>query len=232
VYFPAEDGWGLVNNTQGYFRTRKPSRHLSTYTDLPEPPKGRPPEDYAFPQTLHKALTDPYRKKWKEAIENEHSQIKKRKVYDVVHPPPGAKIMDSKWVFVVKYNVDKTVDKFKARLCAKGFTSIPGVHHNETFAPTVSYAAARLMFALATTCNAEIDQMDVSGAFLYGDLEEEIYMRPPPGLEEPDGKVWRLRKSLYGLKQAPRTWSKALQKVLLDEGFVQSKVEPTLYILH
>jgi hypothetical protein len=73
--------------------------------------------------------------------------------------------------------------------------------------------------------------MDVSGAFLYGDLEEEIYMRPPPGLEEPDGKVWRLRKSLYGLKQAPRTWNKALHKVLLQEGFVQSRVEPTLYVL-
>jgi len=87
------------------------------------------------------------------------------------------------------------------------------------------------MFALAATCNAEIDQMDVSGAFLYGDLEEEIYMRPPPGLEEPDGKVWKLRKSLYGLKQAPRTWSKALHKVLLKEGFVQSRVEPTLYVL-
>ena len=232
VYYPAEGGWGFIYNTQGYTRPRKPSKHLSTYTDLPEPPKGRPPEDYEFPQTLHKALTDPYRKKWKEAIEKEHGQIKERRVYEVVKPPPGAKIMDSKWVFVVKYNVDKTVDKFKARLCAKGFTSIPGVHHNETFAPTASYAAARMMFALAATCNAEIDQMDVSGAFLYGDLDEEIYMRPPPGLEEPDGKVWRLGKSLYGLKQAPRTWNKALQKVLFEEGFVQSKIEPTLYILH
>ena len=119
-------------------------------------------------------------------------------------PPLGAKIMDSKWVFVVKYNVDKSVDKFKARLCVKGFTSIEGIHHNETFAPTAPYAAARLMFALGACANAEIHQMDVSGAFLYGNLEEEIYMLPPPGLEEPDGKVWRLKKSLYGLKQAPR----------------------------
>ena len=74
--------------------------------------------------------------------------------------------------------------------------------------------------------------MGVSGAFLYGDLEEEIYMRPPPGLEEPDGRVWRLIKSLYGLKQARRVWGKALHKVLLKEGFVQSKIEPTLYVLH
>ena len=110
--------------------------------------------NYDFPQTLHKALTKPYRKKWKEAIEKEHGQIKQRKVNDIVHPPPGVKIMDSKWVFVVKYNVDKTINTFKARLCAKGFTSIPEVHHNKTFAPTASYAAVRLMFALPATCNA------------------------------------------------------------------------------
>jgi hypothetical protein len=230
AYFPNERCYGIVHSVLRY--ERKISKHLDTYTNLPEPPSGPMPEGYEFPPTLHKALNDPYAKKWKEAIVKEHNQIRERGVYEVVRAPPGAKIMDSKWVFVVKFNVDKTIDKFKARLCAKGFSSIPGVHHNETFAPTASLAAARLMFALGATCNAEIEQMDVSGAFLYGDLEEEIYMRPPPGLEEPDGKVWRLKKSLYGLKQAPRTWCKALQKVLIEEGFVASKIEPTLYILH
>jgi len=224
---------GNANSTYANYRRFKPTRHLSTYTDLPEPPPGNfTPEGYQFPGTLHKALTDPYAKRWLVAIEKEHKQIKDKGVYEVVTPPPGAKIMDSKWVFVVKYNVDKTVDKFKARLCVKGFTSIPGIHHNETFAPTAPYAAARLMFALGTCANAEIHQMDVSGAFLYGTLEEEIYMMPPPGLEEPDGRVWRLRKSLYGLKQAPRVWSKVLQRVLLDNGFIQSRIEPTLYTLH
>ena len=229
---PLKNSTGSANATYADYRRWKPSRHISTYVNLPDPPAGNhTPEGYTFPATLHQALTDPYSKKWLVAIEKEHGQIKEKGVYEIVEPPPNAKIMDSKWVFVVKYNIDKSVDKFKARLCAKGFSSIPGIHHNETYAPTAPLAAARLMFALGAGSDAEIHQMDVSGAFLYGDLEEEIYMLPPPGLEEPDNKVWKLKKSLYGLKQAPRVWHKMLHSVLTNEGFKQSKIEPTLYIL-
>jgi hypothetical protein len=75
----------------------------------------------------------------------------------------------------------------------------------------------------------EIHQMDVTTAFLYGDLEEEIYMDVPPGIPNPDNKVWRLRNSLYGLKQAPRVWYKKLHEKLCDLGFCRSSVDHSIY---
>lgn len=71
--------------------------------------------------------------------------------------------------------------------------------------------------------------MDVSGAFLYGPIEEDIYMTPPEGYEEPDGKVWKLEKALYGLKQAPRQWNLKLTEVLTSLSFKQSCLDPSLY---
>lgn len=139
--------------------------------------------------------------------------------------------MGTKWVLVRKTKVDGSLDKFKGRICVQGFTSIPGIHHFETFAPTASSSAARLFFAVACMKDWDVDQLDVSGAFLYATLEEEIYCRPPQGFEDPQGRVWKLKKSLYGLKQAPREWIAKLSSVLKAAGFVQSKVEPSLFIL-
>jgi hypothetical protein len=75
--------------------------------------------------------------------------------------------------------------------------------------------------------------MDVSAAFLYGPLTEDIYVRPPDGVEDPEGRnrVWKLRKALYGLKQAPRHWNSKLHEVLTSEGFSQSPFEAALYTL-
>ena len=153
------------------------------------------------------------------AIIKEYGQVELKGVWVWEHPPKGAKLMGTKWVFVRKTKVDGTLDKFKARICVQGFSSIPGVHHFETYAPTASSTTARLLFAVGCAKDWDIDQMDVSGAFLYGELEEEIYCRPPPGFEDPQGRVWRLKKSLYGLKQAPRVWIHTLRSVLVKAGF-------------
>ena len=120
------------------------------------------------------------------------------------------KVIDSKWVFKVVR--EKTVDKprYKARLCARGFRQQHGIDYNETFAPVIRYDSLRMYLARVAEDDLEMLQIDVRTAFLYGKLEEEIFMKIPDGLDV-DGKsenvVCRLNKSLYGLKQAPRCWN-------------------------
>jgi transposase InsO family protein len=203
---------------------------LPDISELPQPPDLHP-EDYEEPKTVQGVLRDVYSKPWVESLLKEYNQVKDKGVWEWRHLPPGTKTMGTKWVFKRKVKVDGSLDKFKSRLCVQGYDSIEGVHHFETYSPTASAAAARSLLALACARGWKVEQMDVSGAFLYGDLEEEIYCRPPPGFEDPEGRVWRLKKSLYGLKQAPRVWIKTLADTLKKAGFVQSQTEPSLFHL-
>ena len=74
--------------------------------------------------------------------------------------------------------------------------------------------------------------MDVKNAFLHGDLHEEVYMQPPPGVHAPSGYVCRLRRALYGLKQAPRAWFEHFVSVIRAAGFSPSEHDPALFIHH
>jgi transposase InsO family protein len=203
---------------------------LPSRDSLPLPPVEHP-KNYREPQSWKQLLKDPYARDWILAAKKEYGQIEDKRVWEWAFPPPGTPVMGTKWVFVRKTKVDGSLDKFKGRICVQGFTSIAGIHHFETFAPTASAPAARLMFAIGCAKGWKIEQLDVSGAFLYADLEEKIYCKPPPGFEDPEGRVWLLRKSLYGLKQAPREWIATLGARLKEAGFQQSAVEPTLWIL-
>ena len=75
-----------------------------------------------------------------------------------------------------------------------------------------------------------LSQLDVKNAFLHGDLNEEVYMQPPPGVAAPSGYVCRLRRALYGLKQAPRAWFERFVFVIRAAGFSPSDREPALFI--
>jgi len=203
---------------------------LPSADTLPKPPETHPP-DYVEPNSFRDALKDIYAADWVVAAAKEYGQIEDKEVWEWAHPPPGTPIMGTKWVFVRKTLVDGSLDKFKGRICVQGYMSILGIHHNNTFAPTASAPAARILFALGCAEDWDIHQMDVSGAFLYADLQEEIFCRPPEGFKDPEKRVWRLKKSLYGLKQAPREWIAHLGRVLKKAGFVQCPNEPSLWKL-
>ncbi|RVX23033.1 Retrovirus-related Pol polyprotein from transposon TNT 1-94 [Vitis vinifera] len=121
-----------------------------------------------------------------------------------------------------KRMADGNVDRYKARLVAKGFTQSYGIDYQETFAPVAKLNTVRVLLSLAANLDWSLHQLDVKNAFLNGDLEEEVYMDIPAGLETTSNfnKVCKLRKSLYGLKQSPRAWFERFTKVVKGYGFV------------
>ncbi|KAG7536483.1 GAG-pre-integrase domain [Arabidopsis suecica] len=169
-------------------------------------------------------------KVWNDAMFKEVDALEINKTWDIVDLPPGKVAIGSQWVYKTKYNADGTIERYKARLVVQGNKQVEGEDYNETFAPVVKMTTVRTILRLVAANDWEVYQMDVHNAFLHGDLEEEVYMKLPPGFRHshPD-KVCRLRKSLYGLKQAPRCWFKKLSDALLKFGFVQSYEDYSLF---
>lgn len=130
--------------------------------------------------------------------------LKKNNTWEYTELPIGKKVVGCKWVFAFKYNTDGSINRFKARLVAKGFTQSYSIDYEETFAPVAKLNSIRVLLSLVANQEWPLQQLDIKNAFLNGDLEEEVYMEVPPGLDthENFGKVCKLRKSLYGLKQS------------------------------
>ena len=122
--------------------------------------------------------------------------------------------------------------KWKSRLVILGCSQIEGIDFNETFAPVAKATTFRLMMALAHVLQLHVHQLDVDSAFLYADLDEEIWMAPTPDMDLPQRYGQRLLKSLYGLKQAPRNWNKHIKDFILSLEFKQSILDNCLYIQH
>ncbi|KAK1604948.1 hypothetical protein QYE76_028621 [Lolium multiflorum] len=104
-----------------------------------------------------------------------------------------------------------------------------GIDYEDTFRPVVNAATIRLVLSLAVSRGWKLRQLDVKNAFLHGVLEEEVYMRQPPGYESRLGHVCKLDKALYGLKQAPRAWYSRLSSKLQSLGFSASKADTSLF---
>ncbi|KAK1684898.1 hypothetical protein QYE76_045746 [Lolium multiflorum] len=157
----------------------------------------------AEPRHFQAAMTIPH---WRAAMELEYNALLQNQTWRLVPPPPGANIIDSKWVFKVKKHADGSIERYKARLVAKGFKQCYGLDYEDTFSPVVKPTTIRLLLSLAVTRQWSLRQLDVQNAFLHGILEEEVYMRQPPGFVDPQHPhhLCKLVKALYGLKQAPR----------------------------
>ena len=182
------------------------------------------------PRNYREAMSSPH---WRDAMETEFSALRNNKTWCLVPPVPGVNIIDSKWVFKIKQKSDGSIERYKARLVAKGFKQRFGLDYEDTFSPVVKPTTIRLLLSMAITHGWHLRQLDIQKAFLHGVLEEEVFMRQPPGFEDsrqPD-YLCRLDKALYGLKQAPRAWHARLSTVLVGLGFRPSTADTSLFIL-
>jgi hypothetical protein len=180
------------------------------------------------PSNHHEALGN---SQWKNAMDQEFSALLKNKTWHLVPQRQGANIIDCKWVYKIKKKADGSIDRYKARLIAKGFKQIYGIDYEDTFSPVVKATTIRLLLSVAVSKCWNTRQLDVHNTFLHGVLEEEVYMRQPPGYEskEHPNFVCRLDKAIYGLKQAPRAWYARLSSKLIHLGFAASKGDMSLF---
>jgi len=169
---------------------------------------------------------------WIEAMQEELLQFRIQKVWKLVDLPKGQRAIGTKWVYRNKKDERGIVIKNKARLVAQGYTQEEGIDYDEVFAPVARIEAIRLFLAYASFQRFKVYQMDVKSAFLYGKIEEEVYVCQPPGFEDPKhpDKVYRLDKALYGLHQAPRAWYDTLSTYLLNHDFIRGTIDKTLFI--
>ncbi|GJR87848.1 putative ribonuclease H-like domain-containing protein [Tanacetum coccineum] len=142
-------------------------------------------------------------------------------VWILVDLPFGKKAIGTKWVFRNKRDERSIVVKNKARLVAQGHRQEEGIDYDEVFAPVARIEAIRLFLAFASYMGFLVYQMDVKSAFLYGIIEEEVYVHQPLGFVDPahPNKVYKVVKALYGLHQALRAWYETLSSFLLENGF-------------
>ena len=182
------------------------------------------------PSSYREAMNCPDKEKWKSAIQEELSALNANKTWEIKKPPDGKKLVSSKWVFRIKRNADGSIDRYKARLVARGFTQVAGVDFNETFSPVARLSTVRVMIAVAAAKGLQLHQMDVKSAYLKAELSEEIYMAAPDGLPLKVGHACLLKKGLYGLKQAGRNWYNMLTSYLLDREFTASAADPCLFV--
>ncbi|GKC36291.1 putative ribonuclease H-like domain-containing protein, partial [Tanacetum coccineum] len=181
------------------------------------------------PKKVIQALTDP---SWIEAMQEELLQFKLQKVWTLVDLPKGKRAIGTKWVYRNKKDERGIVVRNKARLVAQGYTQEEGIDYDEVFAPVARIEAIRLFLAYASFMGLIVYQMDVKSAFLYGTIEEEVYVCQPPGFEDPQfpDKVYKVEKALYGLHQAPRAWYETLSTYLLENGYKRGTIDKTLFI--
>lgn len=197
---------------------------------------------------------------WHEAIKEEIKSHLKNNTWSIINKTEDMNTIDCKLVLKEKYKSDGTLERKKARLVARGFSQQPNVDYNETFAPVVKLSSIRLLLGIAVERDMKLNQLDVSTAFLNGDLKENIYMQVPPDLESyleeiiaenesnkelktqanimlkdlrqtpKEKRICHLNKALYGLKQAGRQWFYKLNTKLKDLGFHASLADPCMYV--
>ncbi|GJX78055.1 putative ribonuclease H-like domain-containing protein [Tanacetum coccineum] len=187
------------------------------------------------PKKVTQALDD---ESWVEDMQEELLQFKLLNVWTLVdlphgkNLPHGKKVIGTKWVFRNKRDQRGIVVRNKARLVAQGHRQEQGIDYDEVFSPVARIEAIMLFLAFASFMGFTMYQMDVKSAFLYGTIEEEVYVNQPLGFvdQEFPTRVYKVEKALYGLHQTPRAWCETLSTYLMENGFRRGTIDKTLFI--
>ncbi|KAL4303890.1 hypothetical protein GQ457_10G000190 [Hibiscus cannabinus] len=169
---------------------------------------------------------------WESAMDEEIEALNKNQTWELVPKPENCKPVTCKWVYRLKRKSDGTVDRCKARLVARGFSQSYGLDYEETYSPVAKMVTLRTIFSLVAMRGWKSWQLDVKNAFLYGELDREVFMEQPAGYvsDQYPYHVCHLKKALYGLKQAPRAWYGKVAQFLIFCGFKVSDADSSLFI--
>jgi hypothetical protein len=118
---------------------------------------------------------------WKDAMAKEYQSFMKNDVWDIIPRSEGKSIVTSKWIYKIKHATDGSIEKYKARFVARGFSQVEGIDYEETFAPVARYTSIRTIIALDASMGWKLHQKDVKTSFLNGEIEEEFYIEQPEG---------------------------------------------------
>ena len=188
--------------------------------------------------TFGQVMNMPDRHLWRAAIVKELRELRALNTWEFAPLPLGRRAIRHKWVFRRKLKADGSVERYKARLVARGFTEQPGVDYFETFAAVVRPESVRLLISISKLRNLKLFQVDIGNAFLNATLEEEIYLNLPQGLDLDSesgvrdavpGSVLHLLRGLPGLKQSCRNWYKRIREWLVEHGFEPSANDPCIF---
>jgi hypothetical protein len=171
---------------------------------------------------------------WQQAVQAKFNALLQNHTWTLVPPTTATNLVGCKWVFKLKRKAGEFIKRHKARLVAKGFYQQAGLDYGETFSPVVKPTTIRTVLSIAYSRGWEMQKINIQNAFLNGFLTESLYMSQPQGFSHPSlpNHVCKLHKDFYGLKQAPKAWFSRLSTKLCELGFVGSKVDSSLFILH
>lgn len=183
------------------------------------------------PKSYQEAVSSVDKGKWMRAMDEEYKSLLSKNTWTLVPLPPGRQPIGSKWVFKQKKDSSGQVVRYKARLVAQGYAQRPGIDFTEVFAPVAMQQTFRVLLTVAGHRKLQVWHIDVKNAYLNGKMDEEQYMRQPPGYTVPGKEklVCKLNRCLYGLKQAARVWNTTVKQILIKLGFTQSASDACLF---
>lgn len=187
--------------------------------------------DIFEPTTYEQAISNRLnRMNWELGMKEEYKSLMDNNTWCLVQAPPGAHVLRGRWVYTLKRGPDGEVTRYKARWVVRGFEQQEGRDYHDTFASVVKPMSYKAIFALAAAMDWDLEQMDVKTAFLYGDVQEEIYVRQPDGFNKDSSKVCKLNKALYGLKQSPRIWYQHFSEYMKELGLHPIEADESVFM--
>jgi hypothetical protein len=194
----------------------------------------KPNELIPIPESYQEAINDPiYGSKWREAVKLELNNLIRFGTWRYVKRPRDHVVVSTKWVFDVKRSGDGRIDRFKARLVARGFSQREGLDFEDTFAPVIRLESLRILFAIAASYGLQAHLLDATNAYVGSKIDKQIYMEIPEGIDPKshDPKdVCEILQSLYGLRQSAYLWNQKVKKFVTSIGFQQSTADPGVFI--
>ena len=161
------------------------------------------------PKSVKEALSGPNAAEWRSAMQNEIDQLIENGTWELVDIPIGTNIVSHRWVFRVKFDSEGEIEKFNARLVARGFSQQFGFDFTDTYSPVIRMSVVRFILIMAVLCGQNVFHSDVPQAYVRALIDTDIYMSIPALVDgHPKTQALKLLKGLYGLKQSGRLWHK------------------------